>query len=1138
MKKAIQIALIYLCGLSWLALQGTAQVRGKAMTKNDLEQAFLHPPQAAKPWVFWYWMQASVTREGITADLKALAKEGIGGAYLMTIKGPATPSFINPPVEQLTKPWWDMIRFAMSEADKYGIKLAMHDCDGFAVAGGTWITPELSMQKVVWTKILVNGGKLYHDTLTRPQSYKGYYRDIKVLAYPSPEGSGITTKTIVPKITASIGADVQFLADADHKKSFTSNEPCWIQLAFDQPFTCRSLVIHANASNFQSERMGVEYSNDGKNFKKLTQLEPPRTGWQDGDADITNEIIPTTAKYFRFTYDKEGTEPGAEDIDFAKWKPSLKFSGIELSSEAKIHQYEGKTGEVYRVSKRTTEQQVPNDLCIPKEKIIDITDKLDANGHLNWNVPAGNWTILRIGHTSTGHINVTGGAGAGLECDKFNPAAAKIQFDHWFGETVKQVGLDLAKRVLKIFHVDSWECGSQNWSPVFATEFKKRRGYDLLPYLPVMAGVPVENADISEKVLSDVRQTIAELVVANFYGTMAKLAHAQGCDFSAECVAPVFTGDDLLHYSQVDLPMGEFWLRSPTHDKPNDMLDAISGGHIYGKNIIQAEAFTELRLMWDEHPAMLKAIADRNFASGINRYVFHVDVLNPWLNRKPGMTLDGIGSFFQRDQIWWKPGEAWFKYIQRCEALLQLGHPVTDIAVFTGEETPRRAILPDRLVSTLPGIFGEERVKREATRLANVGVPLRVIPDGVTNVANMADPDQWVDALRGYTYDSINLDALLRLATVKNGRIILPGGASYGVLVIPGAHPMSPNGSLMSPQAIKKIQELVNAGATIIMDNHPDRSPGMSDDRVVKQTSAELLSSTAKKGKVITGPYRDADFNKLGITKDVIVTDSTGNYAHDIAWNHRAGDGFDSYFISNQHAQQRTITLSLRTAGYVPQIFDPLTGEIRAVADWKIQNGRTVLPLKLDANGSVFIVLRQPVTRVIVKKHNNWPTIKPLQTLGETWTVKFDNAFGGPALPVTFISLQDWSKNKDDAIKYYSGTAIYTQIINWQKTSDSNGELWLDLGKVANLADVYVNGVHCGTAWTYPYRVNIGKALKKGNNEIKIEVSNTWANRIIGDEALPENKRVTWTNAPYRLDKKPLLEAGLLGPVKIIELNY
>jgi hypothetical protein len=1137
MKKVVLAAVICIVCVWTFVSTTEAQTSHKSAVTDQLKKNFLNPPENAKPWIFWYWMQASVSREGITADLEAMKKAGIGGAYLMPIQGPANPPYINPPVEQLSKTWWEMVKFAMQEAKRVGIKLAMHDCDGFAVAGGPWITPELSMQKVVWTKTLVKGGKAFNDTLARPESYKGYYKDIKILAYPSPEGSDISTKTIVPKVTASTGADVQFLAVADNKTSFKSSKPCWIQLEFDKPFTCRSLIIHTDASNYESERLSIETSDDGTHFKSLTRLIPPRHGWQDGDAPITNDIVPTTARYFRFVYNNEGSEPGSEDLDFAKWKPSLKLSGIELSGEPQINQYEGKTGEVWRVSKRTTAEQVPDALCIPKNKIIDITDKLDASGRLQWNVPAGEWTILRIGHTSTGHMNATGGAGKGLECDKFNPEAAKIQFDHWFGEAVKQAGPELVRQVLKIFHVDSWECGSQNWSPVFAAEFKRRRGYDLIPYLPVVAGVPVQSAEVSEKVLSDVRQTIAELVVDNFFGTMAKLAHAQGCSFSAECVAPVMTSDDLLHYSKVDLPMGEFWLRSPTHDKPNDVLDAISGGHIYGKKIIQAEAFTELRLMWDEYPGMLKALADRNFALGINRLVFHVDVLNPWLDRKPGMTLNGVGSFFQRDQTWWKPGKAWVKYVQRCQAMLQMGHPVTDIAVFTGEETPRRAILPDRLVNTLPGIFGEDRVKSEAERLANKNEPMRVIPDGVTSSANMADPEKWINPLRGYAYDSMNLDALLRLAIVKDGRIVLPGGASYGVLVVPGAHPMSPDSSLMSPAVIKKLKQLVDSGATIILNDRPDKAPGLSDDNEVKQIADQLLnpSKLTQKGRILTGPYKDGTLDKISIARDLIATDSTGKLAQNIAWSHRTGKGFDNYFISNQDDQQGTIILSLRIGGRIPELWDPMTGEIKTAGEWKMANGRTILPLRLEANGSVFVVLKQPTTMKSARKYKNWAIASQVQKLKEAWTVRFDNNFGGPVNPVTFDKLQDWSTNENAEIKYYSGTANYSQEFSWHGSSSN---VCIDLGKVDNIAEVYVNGIDCGAAWTYPYRVDISKALRPGTNTIRIEVSNTWANRLIGDNALPQDKRITWTNAPFRLEGKPLLPAGLLGPVRIVELKY
>ncbi|CAM3745085.1 glycosyl hydrolase [Mucilaginibacter galii] len=1118
MKKLIPSLLLCIICLGSSIGVTQAQVRGKVMAKVDLEQLFKHPPQSAKPWVFWYWMQAAVTKAGITADLEAMKLAGMGGAYLMPIKGVANPAWITPPVEQLTPEWWAMVKFAMQEADRLGLQMAMHDSDGFALAGGPWITPELSMQKVVWSKTLIKGGQTFKDTLQKPESYKGYYKDIAVLAYLSLPGSGISTKNITPQIASSVegATNVQFLADPNNKKNFISADSCWMQLTFAVPFTCRSLVIRSNAPNYQAERLTIAASNDGKTFRKVMQLQAPRHGWQDNDADITQAIRPTTAKYFRFIYNKEGSEPGAEDLDFAKWKQSLKITGIELSSEPRIHQYEGKTGEVWRISKNSTTEQLPDDLCIPKDKIINITNKLDANGRLNWDAPAGNWTILRIGHTSTGHTNATGGKGAGLECDKFNPDAIKLQFDSWFGEAFKQIGPDLAKRVLKVFHVDSWECGSQNWSTTFAQEFQQRRGYNLMLYLPVMAGVPVESAARSEKVLADVRQTIAELVVDKFYGTMSKLAHEKGCTFSAEAVAPTMTSDGLLHYSKADIAMGEFWLRSPTHDKPNDMLDAISGGHIYGKNIIQAEAFTELRTMWDEHPGMLKSLGDRNLALGVNRLVFHVNTHNPWLDKKPGLTLDGIGLFMQRDQTWYKPGRAWIEYIQRCQALLQQGHPVTDIAVFTGEETPRRSLLPDRLIPTFPGLFGAEKVAREKERLANKGLPMRTIPIGVTSGANMLDADALVDPLHGYQYDSFNLDALMRLAVVKDGRIQLPGGASYKVLVIPGHTQMLPNGAVISQKVVDRLNELIAQGATIIY--HPDAGPAL------KQTG---------KGRLITGPYQQGDLSSIGLSKDLTAVDASGKYAGNIAWNHRTTTNEDVYFISNQLNEKRTFHLSLRMSGKIPELWDAVTGEMREAAGWQVQNGRTVLPVNLEANGSVFVVFRKTGVANLKKKELVFQSV---QTLKPDWTVTFDPKMGGPKAPVKWTALQDWSQSADTTIKYYSGTAIYDQTFTY-KPGKEQSSIYLNLNKVDDMAEVFVNNVSCGIAWTAPYRVNISKALKPGVNQICIAVTNTWANRLMGDHALPKEKQITWTNAPYRLEGKELLPAGLIGPVVIEKSN-
>ena len=1061
----------------------------------NVNELFLHPPESAKPWVFWYWMQASVSKAGITADLEAMKQVGIGGAYLMTIKGPANPPLTDAPIVQLTPEWWKMVKFAMAEARRLGLKLAMHVSDGFALAGGPWITPDLSMQKVVWTERQVKGSIHFNDILEQPETNEGYYNDIAVYAYPSAAGAGLSTKTIIPIVSCSNrDSTVQSLVRPDNKKNFSCEDHCWVQYAFKEPFTCRSIIIHSK-NNYQSNRLLVEISNDGINFTTLGRLDPPRSGWQDGDADYTHSIPSTTAKYFRFTYDKAGSEPGAEDLDAAKWKPSFKLTGIELSSEPRISQFEGKNGEVWRIAKATTKDQIPDHLCIQPNTVIDLTNKIDKQGRLNWNVPAGDWTIVRIGHTSTGHKNDTGGGGKGLECDKFNPVAVRTQFDSWFGEVFKQVGPD-ANEVLKIFHVDSWECGSQNWSPVFREEFIKRRGYDPIPYLIIMAGVPMVNADFSEKYLHDIRETIADLIADNFYVTLAKLAHAKGCRFTAESVAPTMVSDGMLHYKYADIPMGEFWLRSPTHDKPNDMADAISGGHIYGRNVIQAEGFTELRTMWDEQPGMMKPLLDRNFVLGINRMVFHVFMHNPWMDRKPGMTLDGIGLFFQRDQTWWNEAKAFIAYTTRCQALLQIGKPVTDIAVFTGEDYPRRAVLPDRLVQVFPGFFSEKQKEEEHKRLQNNGEPLMQSPVGVTHSANLADYRNFLDPLAGYAYDSFNPD-VLRQASVKNGRIELPGGASYGVLVIPGSDKMNPNGGSLNKQDSIYLKNLIKYGA-----------------------------------KVISGTYRDSSFKQFNLQPDVIATVGGNRKAEGIAWTHRRAPGIDIYFISNQDSIHKDLEISLRDHHKFPVTFDPVDGEINAIKNPAEVDGRIRFSVSLPPNGSVFVVF-----------HDNKGIVTPLKSrmpeppifnhqISTPWMVTFDPKAGGPSLPVTFPALSDWSSNTDSSIRYYSGTAIYSNSFNWSKNHGSS-QVLISVGKVDNIAEVFVNGIKCGTGWTPPFTVNITNALKQGNNELKIMVTNTWANRIIGDQRLPESRRITKTNAPYRLDGKPLLEAGLIGPVKI-----
>ena len=1132
------------------ALAVTLSLSKGTLAQDTLRQRFLHPPASAKPWVFWYWMYAAVSKDGITADLQAMKDAGIGGAYLMPIKDTANPPYIQPPARQLSPEWWGMVRFALQEAKRLGLNISLHVSDGFALAGGPWISPELSMQKIVSSQLEVSGGRLFNDHLPVPPVKENYYRDIAVYAFPAPENNSSSPENIPVVTTSKPGINVQFLASGNSKESFRSDTPCWIQYAFSKPFTCRTIVIHTGGNNYQAQRLLLQVSDDGQQFRSIDRLQSPRHGWQDTDADVTHTIATTTARYFRFVYDKTGSEPGAEDLDAAKWKPALKLNGISLSSAPRIYQYEGKTAEVWRISPRTTAAQLPDSLCVPLNKLVNITANMDTAGNLVWQVPPGRWIILRMGHTATGHTNATGGGGKGLECDKFNPVAIKKQFDNWFGEALHRAGDSLAG-VVKVLHVDSWECGSQNWSPVFRAAFKKKRGYDPLPYLPVMAGIPLQSAETSERFLYDVRNTVAELVNDSFYVTLSQLAHRHGCLLSAESVAPTMSSDGMLHYKTADIAMGEFWLRSPTHDKPNDMLDAISGAHIYGKNIVQAESFTELRMAWDEYPGMLKTLQDRNYALGINRLVYHVFTHNPWTNRKPGMTLDGIGLYFQRDQTWWKPAKAWVSYAQRCQSLLQVGVPVADIAVFTGEDIPRRAQLPDRLVTTLPGLAGRAMTDKEVLRLQNTGEPVRELPAGVFHSANMADAGDWLDMFHGYQYDSFNPDALLHLARVEKGRIALPGGASYAVLVIPGIQAMQPNATRISAASAQRILSLVKQGATILLAGPLTASTGLlraaENDAIIRDVYMQLTAGPFRhikqpgggsfdmadlgKGHIIIAPFEAGYFNGAALpSKDLIIINNR-EAAQGITYTHRRAKGLDIYFVSNQLDTVQDIQVSLRVTGRIPELWDAVTGEIMEADKWNIRNGRTMLPIHLDAGGSVFIVLRKDAGKMVSpKKATTYFSYVTVQTMPSDWTIQFDAVSGGPAQPV-IDTPGDWSRSADTAIRYYSGTAVYTQSFDW---NGEPGRSWLHLGRVGVIAQVSVNGIDCGVAWTAPWRVDVTRALKKGKNNIRIEVTNTWANRLQGDHRLPGAQRTTWTTAPYRLlEGKPLPPSGLMGPVYI-----
>jgi len=1037
----------------------------------------------ARPWTFWYWMYGAVSKAGIRADLQSMKDAGLGGCYLMPIRGAADRPDYGGRAEQLTPVFWDMADEAFRIADSLNLEMGIHICDGFALAGGPWITPEESMQRVVWSDTIVSASCRDALFLAPPTGEQGYYQDIAVCAVPVPERNATADyRVIAPEGPAEDGAPY---IGRNEKGVFRADSACHILLDFGARRTVRSMCVIPSGGNIQSERLLVEVSDDACSYRTVRQLVPPRQGWQNTGFDFTYDLPVTSCRYVRLSWTPDGTEPGAEDLDAAKWRPNLKLKDVVFYTYSQTDLYEGKNGSVWRIS--------PDDDLLKSAPsagrgILKTSDiillpllqdgsvRLPASARKNG---AAWYRILRMGHTSTGHTNATAGGGKGLECDKFSAHAVEKQVSNWFDKFMERPHHE----VVKYMHIDSWECGSQNWNVGFAEEFRQRRGYDLLPFLPVYAGVPLENAD---KVLRDVRLTINDLINDVFFKTLHRLAAGRGVTLSSESVAPTMVSDGMAHYRHTDIPMGEFWLRSPTHDKPNDMLDAISGAHVYGKPIIQAEGFTEVRGTWDESPATVKTLLDLHFALGMNRLFFHVTAHNPWTDRRPGMTLDGIGLFFQRDQTWMPEAKALTDYVTRCQRLLQRGRPVVDVAVFTGEEMPSRAVLPERLLPMLPGLFGENRVRKELERVRNAGQPMAESPVGVRHAAGITGAADWVNALRGYQYDSMNPDALLDLAEVDGGgSLVLPGGARYRVLVLPENDAMNPS-CRPSEKVISKVNAFRQAG-----------------------------------GIVIDRPYRQEDFSGMGLPRDVLLPEG-------IAYTHRQDGKEDIYFLSNQTEEEKTFTCVLREKSPYLALYDAMTDRYARPENRLTDAGMNVV-VRLAPRQSVFILQSsEPFADL------NTAPLAPLTDVAAPldctpWQVSFTENGAG----MTYNDLVSWTESADDAVRYYSGQAVYETAFRLKKRPTDR--VWLTFSRIFDVAHVYVDGRDCGTLWTLPYQTDITDALKSGKRHtLRVVVTNTWANALSGQDTGHAPFEGIWTNASYRRKEKTLLPAGLTGPVQVI----
>lgn len=1082
---------------------GTTAVCG---ADDSLASAFSNPPDSAKPHTWWHWMDGNITTQGLTADLEAMKQAGIGGAQLFHVSQDIPPG----PVGYASPQWFEMVNYAIKQAERLGIELCIHNCAGWSSSGGPWITPEYAMQVLAWSETQAKGPARFDQVLAQPkapQVFKPipYYKDITVLAFPTPtdQGSSIPAQQLL------------------------------------------------------------------------------------GKSAVTRQ---------------DGLQPDTS--------PTPKGAAVERGA------------------------------------VVVLGDKMDASGRLTWDVPPGQWTILRIGHTPTGKDNHPAPPeGDGLEVDKLSTEALSVHWNGMMAKVIRDAG-PLAPKVLNNALIDSYEVGSQNWSPNFRQEFKNRRGYDPLPYLAVVTGHLVGSKAESERFLWDFRRTVADLFADNYYGYFGELCHKHGMKFSTE---PYGSGtfDNLQCGGKADIPMGEFWVGGAAMETTKL---ASSAGHTYGRPVIGAESFTAdwNRGKWLVEPYGIKALGDLVFCNGINRYIFHRYAHQPWMDLKPGMTMGPWGTHLERTVTWWNEASAWLKYVARCQYLLQQGTFVADALYYYGENAP----------IDLP--------YRPALRPA--------LPEG-------------------HDYDGCDATLLKQGVSVKNGQIALPSGMSYRVLVLPDTR-------FMTPEVARKVAELVKAGATVVGPK-PELSPSLTNypacDEQVRQIAEQVWGNVDGKGvkehafgqgRVIWGKPLNEVFASLNTPAD-FTYQSSQKGAKLVHIHRRIGEA-EVYFVSNQRYSPAEVECTFRVGGKAPELWHADTGKCEQAPVWHEEGGRTVLALRLDPAESVFVVFRNapqspahlvgvsvsggekqtsPTTpQLIIHKaryeaadgrggdvtkrvadmvaegtydipasndvfgdtvkdvpkrlsvdfelegKREQRTVKENETLtlphpagtvvglppyelaqapggaatlipwqagkfelkdaqGKTktlavneaprvlalsapWTLHFPQGWGAPD-SIKLEKLISWSDHPTSGVRYFSGTATYeTQFDVPAAMIGSDRELLLDLGVVKNFATVKLNGEDLGILWKAPFRVDVSKAIKPGTNRLEVKVTNLWPNRLIGDEQLPADAewngdhlkgwpewlakgkprtsgRVTFATWRFYKKDSPLLESGLVGPVSL-----
>ena len=1103
-----------------------------AAAADPIFSGFQNPPQSARPRVWWHWMNGNISKEGIQLDLEWMHRVGIGGFHNFDA-ALDTPQVVEKRLAYMTPEWQDAFVYATKLADQFGMEEAIAGSPGWSESGGPWVPPAQAMKKYVWSELEIEGAKPFHGILPHPPSSTGafqnlpnhdlptsssspngsapqdpvYYADSAVIAYPLPQDD-VTIATLHPKVTTSAAPgtpiDAAPLSDGDYIHGITIpsapvGEKTWVLYEFDKPTRIQAVTLTMSGPydamqifmGYGESGRDLEGSEDGHNFHKIVHIE-------NGAVGTTTAFTPVTARFFRITFQINPPAPNpmaALDPSLAsnpreKALPPVEVAELVLHTGARVNRFQEKAAfapmpDIYGFATPAVDSAE----AIDKSSVVNLTSKMQADGTLDWTPPPGKWVVVRLGYSLLGIRNHPATPEAtGLEVDKLNGRFVRSYMDHYLDTYKATLGPDLmGKHGLQYVINDSWEAGSQNWTDDMIAQFKKYRGYDPTPWLPVLTGHIVQDAAASDRFLWDLRKTIADLTANEHYAQIQQSVNAHGLKHYGESHesgrALIADGMEVKKFNEI--PMSAMWTQTPgvNHEMFGynaDDRESASVAHIYGQNLVAAESMTAGAAPWAWSPASLKPTADQEFLNGINRIVIHESTHQPLLGKAPGLALGPFGQWFNRNETWAEQAGPWTDYLARTSYLLQQGHFGADLVYFYGED------------SNLTAIFAN----------SSPNVP------------------------ESHGFDYINADGLIHELSVKDGIITTPGGTTYRLL---GLDPYSRH---MSLPVLRAIYKLVKDGA-MVAGPKPLDDPILADNLTeFNKLSIELFGDgtglhKVGKGSVYAGKTAAEAFDAMQLAPDFDYTKPEKDTR--LLFVHRKVADGDLYFVDNRSDHAAAVDATFRVTGKQPQLWYAETGTSKPVS-FNIAAGHTTVPLALEPWGTVFVIFRKSAetTEYTVPAE----VTSQLAKVDGPWNVAFQPNRGAPS-DITLDKLVSWTEAIDSGVKYFSGTGTYTNTVDikpeWIKPG---AQLWIDLGDVRNLAEVVVNGKPLGIVWHAPYRVDASKALKQGANEITIKVTDAWADRLIGDQQ-PRATQITFTTRnPYRADS-PLPPSGLLGPVRI-----